>query len=142
MIDPQIYLAIDNCFASKRWTRPADWATLIADIGISYVECSADTECDPLYMGKEYTKRWINQTKDACKKAGIPLAVTALSDRAKDLRQAELTAMAVVIGSEGQGVRKEILESADNELIIPMNPDCESLNAAIAAAIVMWQMKQ
>ena len=28
------------------------------------------------------------------------------------------------------------------ELIIPMNPRCESLNAAVAAAIVMWQMKQ
>ena len=50
--------------------------------------------------------------------------------------------MAVVIGSEGQGVRPEILEAADAELIIPMDPRCESLNAAIAAAIVMWQMKQ
>ena len=47
-----------------------------------------------------------------------------------------------VIGSEGQGVRREILESADGELIIPMNKRCESLNAAVAAAIVMWQMKQ
>ena len=36
---------------------------------------------------------------------------------------------------------KEVLESAQAELIIPMNPNCESLNAAIAAAIVMWQMK-
>jgi TrmH family RNA methyltransferase len=49
--------------------------------------------------------------------------------------------MAVVIGSEGQGVRPEILAGADQELIIPMNPHCESLNAAIAAAIVMWQSK-
>ena len=57
------------------------------------------------------------------------------------MRQAELSKMAVVIGSEGQGVRKEILESADAELIIPMNPHCESLNAAVAATIVMWQMK-
>lgn len=78
----------------------------------------------------------------ACKAAGIPIGVTALSDRAEDLRSAQLLQMAVVIGSEGQGVRKEILESADRELIIPMNPRCESLNAAIAAAIVMWQMKQ
>ena len=77
----------------------------------------------------------------ACKDAGIPLAVTALSDRAKDIRSAQLKDMAVVIGSEGQGVRKEILESADAELIIPMNPCCESLNAAVAATIVMWQMK-
>ena len=77
----------------------------------------------------------------ACKAAGIHVAVTALSHRAKDIRQADLKRMAVVIGSEGQGVRKEIMDSADAELIIPMNPDCESLNAAIAAAIVMWQMK-
>ena len=81
------------------------------------------------------------QVKTACTAADIPVAVTALSDRAEDIRSAKLGAMAVVIGSEGQGVRKEILESAQAELIIPMNPNCESLNAAIAAAIVMWQMK-
>lgn len=80
--------------------------------------------------------------RTACAEAGIPIGVTALSDRARDLRQAELETMAVVIGSEGQGVRKEILDSADAELIIPMNPHCESLNAAVAATIVMWQMKQ
>ena len=77
-----------------------------------------------------------------CREAGIPVAVTALSERARDLRQANLQEAAVVIGSEGQGVRQEILDAADQELIIPMNPNCESLNAAIAAAIVMWQMKQ
>ena len=81
------------------------------------------------------------EVQAACRAAGIPVAVTALSDRAKDIRCADLKKMAVVIGSEGQGVRKEILENADAELIIPMNPRCESLNAAVAATIVMWQMK-
>lgn len=79
--------------------------------------------------------------KTKCKEAGIPIGVTALSDRAVDIRTAILSEMALVIGSEGRGVRKEILESADAELIIPMNPHCESLNAAIAAAIVMWQIR-
>ena len=82
------------------------------------------------------------EAQSACRQAQIPVAVTALSERAQDLRQADLKQMAVVIGSEGQGVRREILESAQNELIIPMNARCESLNAAIAAAIVMWQMRQ
>ncbi len=80
--------------------------------------------------------------KRACAEKKIPIGVTALSHRAVDLRRADLKNMAVVIGSEGQGVRREILEEADRELIIPMNERCESLNAAIAAAIVMWQMKQ
>lgn len=74
-------------------------------------------------------------------KAQIPVAVTALDDRAMDIRRADTGKMAVVIGSEGQGVRREILEQADVKLIIPMNPHCESLNAAVAAATVMWQMK-
>ena len=87
-------------------------------------------------------KAYWAEVKAACGVAGIPVAVTALSQRAKDLRNADLRGMAVVIGSEGQGVRREILESADGELIIPMNKRCESLNAAVAAAIVMWQMKQ
>ena len=77
-----------------------------------------------------------------CREAGIPIGVTALSDRAVDIRSAKLSDMALVIGSEGRGVRKEILENADHELIIPMNPHCESLNAAIAAAIVMWEIRR
>ena len=82
------------------------------------------------------------EAKAACAVGNIPVGVTALNDKAKDLRESPLGTMAVVIGSEGQGVRQEILDCAEHALIIPMNPNCESLNAAIAAAIVMWQMKQ
>ena len=82
------------------------------------------------------------EAKVAFADAQIPVAVTALTDTEQDLRQASLADMAVVIGSEGRGVRQEILAEAQNALIIPMNAHCESLNAAIAAAIVMWQMKQ
>ena len=77
-----------------------------------------------------------------CREAGIPIGVTALSDRAVDIRSANLSEMALVIGSEGRGVRREVLDNADHELIIPMNPHCESLNAAIAASIVMWEIKR
>ena len=94
-----------------------------------------------VFRTQVYQASW-EQAQTACKEAGIPVAVTALSDKAVDLREAAVQTMAVVIGSEGQGVRQEILSSAEKELIIPMNPRCESLNAAIAAAIVMWQMKR
>lgn len=81
------------------------------------------------------------QVEEACKKLEISIGVTALSADARDIRQAPLSQMAVVIGSEGQGVRREILQRADKKLIIPMNENCESLNAAVAATITMWQMK-
>ena len=97
-------------------------------------------------MGAVFRKNVVQttweQAKAALRDAKIPVAVTALSDRAVDIRSAKLTQMAVVIGSEGQGVRPQILQQADHELIIPMNEKCESLNAAVAAAIVAWQMQQ
>lgn len=78
----------------------------------------------------------------ACKEKGVPLCVTALSDRAVDVRQANLKKAALVIGSEGKGVGEYFLSQADSEMIIPMSERCESLNAAIAAAIVLWEMKR
>ncbi|MBE6934403.1 MAG: RNA methyltransferase [Ruminococcaceae bacterium] len=96
-------------------------------------------------MGAVFRTQPVQTTWEAACQAfaqtNIPVAVTALSERAKDIRKAELASIAVVIGSEGRGVRKEILEQADAELVIPMNARCESLNAAVAAAIVMWEMK-
>jgi TrmH family RNA methyltransferase len=82
------------------------------------------------------------QVYDCCRQENIPVAVTALSESARDIRQADLKQMAVVIGSEGQGVRAEILQQAAKHLIIPMTERCESLNAAVAATIVMWQMQK
>ncbi|MBQ3146919.1 MAG: RNA methyltransferase [Oscillospiraceae bacterium] len=80
------------------------------------------------------------QVKAALQREKIPVGVTALSDTARDIRMWELRDMAVVIGSEGQGVRPQILEQADARLIIPMDSRCESFNAAVAATIVLWQM--
>lgn len=71
---PKVYLAIDNCFAFKRWTRPMDWAKVIKDIGVNYVEASADTELDPLFMGEEYLERWVDDVKEAENAAGIKVA--------------------------------------------------------------------
>ena len=68
---PKIYLAIDNCFAYKRWTRPDDWAKVIADLGVKYVEASADTELDPLYMGLPYLKDWAVQVRGAERERGV-----------------------------------------------------------------------
>ncbi len=70
---PKIYLSIDNCFATKRWTKPAEWAEIVKECGLKYVESSADTECDMLYSDKEYLKRWRNETEKACGRYGLEI---------------------------------------------------------------------
>lgn len=74
MLGPRIYLALDTCFASKRWTRPADWAGIIKDLGVNYVEASADTECDPLYSDTGYLEDWLREVESACARAAMKVA--------------------------------------------------------------------
>lgn len=71
---------------------------------------------------------------------GMSLYGAALSDASKDIRTVSLEKAAVAIGSEGKGLSAEFLELCDGEIIIPMNEQCESLNAGVAAAIVMWEL--
>ena len=77
-----------------------------------------------------------------CRGQNLPLYGAALSSRAQDLRKLDLSRAAVVIGSEGQGLSRTMLDACDGELIIPMTGEAESLNAAVAAAIVMWEMQR
>ena len=72
----------------------------------------------------------------------LPLFGAALSDRAEDLRNVELHRSAVAIGSEGRGLSRELLNICSGEIIIPMSPDSESLNAAVAASVIMWEMSR
>lgn len=73
-------------------------------------------------------------------RSGLPLYATALREDTIDLRDADLSRCAVVIGSEGRGVSEEILAKSEKTLKIPMRERCESLNAAAAATVVLWEM--
>lgn len=77
----------------------------------------------------------------ACRVQGVPLAATALAPDSEDLRGVRMNDYLVVIGSEGQGICQELLDASDKKIIIPMQQRCESLNAAVAATIVLWQMR-
>lgn len=72
--------------------------------------------------------------------AGIPLYATALREDTEDVRDVALGRSAVIIGSEGRGVSRQALELCQKTVKIPMNPRCESLNAAVAASVVLWEM--
>ena len=72
--------------------------------------------------------------------AELPLYATALREDTEDIKTADLSRSAVVIGSEGRGVSRPLLERCEKTLKIPMRQRCESLNAAVAASIVVWEM--
>ena len=87
----------------------------------------------PLYMvGLEALPRLLAD-------AGLPLYGTALRHDTVDVRQRDLRRCALVIGSEGRGVSAEVLALCRETLRIPMSPHCESLNAAAAAAVLLWE---
>lgn len=69
----------------------------------------------------------------------IPLYATALRENTQDIRTVGLDRAAVVIGSEGAGVSAGVLAQCEKTLKIPMRERCESLNAAMAAGIVLWE---
>ncbi len=73
------------------------------------------------------------------KASGLKIYGAALSGESCDIRDISFEKAAVAIGSEGRGLSKELLGLCDETIIIPMSPKCESLNAAVAAAIIMWE---
>ena len=95
-------------------------------------------------MGAVFRQRILQLSMDGlsalCRVKGLKLYAAALSGRARDVRDLSLRNAAVCVGSEGSGLSRELLERCDGEVIIPMRGAAESLNAAVAAAILMWEM--
>ncbi len=74
------------------------------------------------------------------KEKGLRILGAALGNGCRDLREVSLRDAAVAIGSEGSGLSADMLSLCDERIVIPMSPECESLNAAAAAAVIMWEM--
>lgn len=73
---------------------------------------------------------------------GICLTVTS-SHKGRPVHELDLTLpTAVFIGSEGQGVPRAVLDAADEAILIPHSPKVESLNAAIAASILLYEAQR
>lgn len=73
-------------------------------------------------------------------KWGLPLYGAALSPESQDIRALPLCGCAVAVGNEGRGLSAETLALCEKKLIIPMDSRSESLNAAMAAALIIWEM--
>src|SRR5574344_703715 len=48
----------------------------------------------------------------------------------------------IIIGNEGNGVNDKLLNITDDNIYIPINKKCESLNAAVAASIIMYEISK
>ncbi|MEG1658601.1 MAG: RNA methyltransferase [Oscillibacter sp.] len=71
--------------------------------------------------------------------SGLPLYGAALRDDTVDARRGDYTRAAIAIGSEGRGLSAALLAACDITIKIPMRAHCESLNAAVAATVLLWE---
>lgn len=71
--------------------------------------------------------------------SGLPLYGAALRSDTVDARGVDYSRCAVAIGSEGKGLSAEMLAVCDRTVLIPMSDHCESLNAAAAATVLLWE---
>lgn len=76
------------------------------------------------------------------KQQGMKLYTTALHRDSVSLTQTDMHKAAVIIGSEGRGVSQNAIDVCDQCVIIPMKGHAESLNASVAASIVMYEMQR
>ncbi len=94
-------------------------------------------------MGAHFrSAQWSCTLEDAAalfRAAGVPLYAAALGPDTADVRRVDLTSAALVIGSEGRGVSPQALAACQGTVQIPMSGRCESLNAAVAAAVLLWE---
>ena len=75
------------------------------------------------------------------KKTGVPVWAAMPAEGSVSLRDISLHGGgAVVVGNEGGGIAPELAALCDGALTIPMEPGCESLNAAMAAGVILWEM--
>ena len=96
-----------------------------------------------LFRQKVITVTDIKAKIEEIKNGGYTVCATALNERSVPLSDIEITQRTCfVIGNEGHGLDTDIISLCDNQVIIPIDPHSESLNAAVAAAILMWEIKR
>ena len=119
------------------------------------------TCCDPLCrravrvsMGTVFQIPWtrIGDNKDQWPQPGLTwlrdlgfkTAAMALSDEAVTIEDPNLMAeekLAIILGTEGDGLSDQTIAQCDYTVCIPMSHDVDSLNVAAASAVAFWQLR-
>ena len=124
-----------------------------AALGIDAVLLTRDT-CDPLNrravrvsMGSVFLVpwTWLNGPAKSLQTLGFKTAAMALSDNSISLDDARLKGeekLAIIMGTEGDGLPHQTIEEADYTVRIPMAHGVDSLNVAAAAAVAFWELRK
>ena len=73
------------------------------------------------------------------KKNGVRLIGTSSDNTSINISKTDFSNSIIILGNEGQGISKQLLSLCDEIVTIPLSPDCESINVAVAASIIMWE---
>ena len=123
-----------------------------AALGIDAVLLTTNS-CDPLNrravrvsMGSVFLVpwTWVDRPLERLKELGFRTAAMALTDRSVPLDYPPLKEeprLALVMGTEGDGLPETAIEGADYVVRIPMAHGVDSLNVAAASAIAFWELR-
>ena len=123
-----------------------------AALGIDAVVLTRDS-CDPLNrravrvsMGSVFLVpwTWMDGPVKSLQQLGFKTAAMALSDDSIALDNPQLKAeprLAIIMGTEGDGLPYQTIEEADYTVRIPMAHGVDSLNVAAAAAVAFWELR-
>lgn len=123
-----------------------------AAMGIEAVLLTRNS-CDPLNrravrvsMGSVFLVpwTWLDAPLPSLHELGFKTAAMALSEDSVSIDNPQLMAepqLAIVMGTEGDGLPKQTIAEADYVVRIPMHHQVDSLNVAAAAAVAFWQLR-
>ena len=123
-----------------------------AALGIGAVLLTRSS-CDPLNrravrvsMGSVFLVpwTWLDEPVKSLNALGFKTAAMALTDQSVPLDHPPLKAepkLAIIMGTEGDGLPKETIAEADYVVRIPMSHGVDSLNVAAASAVAFWELR-
>lgn len=122
--------------------------TLEAVGGLEIHAITALTSIRLTQMSAGGTKKWIKVSKHPTteqglkhlKQQGFQIIATSLCDSTKDYREVDYTKpTAILVGEELEGISEQAIQSADENIRIPMAGMVQSLNVSVASALVLYE---
>ncbi|MBR5251672.1 MAG: RNA methyltransferase [Oscillospiraceae bacterium] len=123
-------------------------------LAFGYEDIAVSAKCADIYSPKVLRSSMTASVKlNVCKINDIPQLVKDLSakgfstvatclENSKELGSEKINLpVAVLIGNEGNGLSQQTIDASTHRVKIPMSQHIESLNAAVSAGVMMWELR-